>query len=238
MGRKKKTNNQDLLNITNEELPVVQIEHINELETNPIYSLQVDPENKYKFSKETKKFIENYIEFRNFPMAAELSQLDLDKAKEIFADYKTKNEIRRINRALYQRQFASKILSLDQIGGYLSSMLIDEYTPLASQLNSKDKLKVVELLLEINDIKKQAINNPTLIINKDINLQLKELSVDAIKELLEQSKNKDKKVEIIDSMNQDNVLSIEDKAYLETLPLKDLIDLVNETTKNKEENNE
>lgn len=235
MANKRKK--QELLNINTEDLPNIQVEHITELDTNPLYSLEIDPEDKYHFKDDEKLFIQNYIEFRNFPMAAELSKMDLDRAKEVFADYKIKNEIRRINRALYQRQFASKLLSLDQIGGYLSSMLIDEYTPLASQLSSKDKLKVVELLLDINDIKRNAINNPTLIINKDINLQLKELSVDAIKELLKRSANEDKlkKVEVIDDIDKDKTLTLEDKAYLETLPIEDLTNIINEISKNKED---
>lgn len=237
MPRKKKTK-QEIIKVNSEILPDIQIGHINELETNPLYSLEVDPENKYDFSQETKLFIENYIEFRNFSLASELAKLDFDKAKEIFSDYRVKNEIRRINRALYQRQFAAKMLNLDQLGSYLSSAITDEFVPTANHLSPKEKLKAIELLLEIQDIKTQSINNPTLIINKDINLQLKELSVESIKELLEQSKNKNEKTEIIEDLNKENLLTIEDKAYLETLPLKDLIDLVNETTRNRGDKNE
>ena len=55
-----------------------------ELETNPEFSLDVDPTDKYSMSEEQKTFIKNYVEFKSIPMAAELSGLDIDTAKSYF----------------------------------------------------------------------------------------------------------------------------------------------------------
>lgn len=214
----------------------LQVDYMTALETDPKYSLDVDPENKYSLSETHKNFIRYYIDFRNINTAAELAGIDMDTAKEFFTAYSTQTEIRRINMALYQRQFANKILGVDQLGGYLSSLLTDAYTPLANQLTTNDKLRVVDMLLKINDMKKNAFDDPAVIIEKDVNEQLKELSVDALKELIYQtSTNTDKKVELIDKLDIDNILTLEEKAYLQTLSTQELLKLINETSSIKKE---
>ena len=137
-------------------------------------------------------------------------------------------EIRRINRALYQRQFASKMLTLDQLGGYLSSLITDNFVPVASQLKSKEKLKAIELMLKIGDLKNQAINNPSDIIERDMDSQLKDLSIDAIQKLIEQtSDNKEEKKNLVEQIDPDQVLTMEEKSYLETLSVEELLKILN-----------
>lgn len=217
----------------------LQASYMSELELNPKYSLNVDPENKYSMSDLKKMFVKYYIEFRNVNTAADLCNIDMDAAKELFKDFAVQNEIRRINLALYQRQFATKLLDVDQLGGYLSSLLIDAYTPIADRLTTNEKLRVVDMLLKLNELKAEAFKNPTIIIEKDINEQLKDLSVDALKALLsDTSTNINKKVDLIDKLDKDNTLTMEDKAYLETLSTTELLQLINDIASHKGGNNE
>ena len=44
---------------------IIQSSYINEVETNPQYSLEVDPENKYNLSQIQKDFIKYYVEFKD-----------------------------------------------------------------------------------------------------------------------------------------------------------------------------
>lgn len=217
----------------------LQAAYMSELELNPKYSLDVDPEDKYNLTQLQKDFIKYYIDFRNVNTAADLCGIDMDTAKEYFKSFAAQNEIRRINLALYQRQFASKLLDVDQLGGYLSSLLVDAYTPIADRLSTNEKLRVVDMLLKLNEMKKEGLQNPTIIIEKDINEQLKDLSVDALKALISNTSNNiDKKVELIDKLDKDNTLTMEDKAYLETLSTTELLQLINDIASHKGGNNE
>lgn len=202
-----------------------------ELSTNLEFSLDVDPENKYNMSDEQKMFVKNYVEFKSIPMAADLSQIDLETAKMYFIAYSSQQEIRRINRAMYQRQFSQKLLTIDEIGGYLSSLILDENVPLADRVKTMDKVRIAQMLIDLQMYKHDAINNPDNIIDVDIESQIKDLSVKSIKALLSESNKKDTKKET-KNIQLDNALSVEEEAFLKTLPAKDILEILNEGDKN------
>lgn len=228
MGRKKKEAPQ--LPMSVEEANKLEREYVIELETNPKYSLQVDPENKYNMPLIQKNFIQHYVEFKNVNVAAELSGIDMDTAKAYFVSYSSQMEIRRINMALYQRQFHSKLLDIDQIGGYLSSLLTDTNVPIADRLKSSEKLKVAQMIIDLNLLKVNSMQNPAVIMNNDINVQLKDLSVDAIRELLKQS---EKRKEPNTYSTTCEELTPEEEAYLSTLPTEDLLQILDDSKKKK-----
>lgn len=228
MGRKKKEAPQ--LPMSVEEANKLEREYAIELETNPKYSLQVDPENKYNMPLIQKNFIQHYVEFKNVNVAAELSGIDMDTAKAYFVAYSSQMEIRRINLALYQRQFHSKLLDIDQIGGYLSSLLTDTNVPIADRLKSSEKLKVAQMIIDLNLLKINSMQNPAVIMNNDINVQLKDLSVDAIRELLKQS---EKRKEPNTYSTTCEELTPEEEAYLSTLPTEDLLHILDDSKKKK-----
>ena len=236
--KKKKTTQflaqrENLLARTTQEASELQMQHLAELESNPKYSLNVDPENKYNMSDVKKNFIQNYINFRNVNTAAQICKLDQEVANEWFVSYPVQQEIRRINMALYQRRFASKLISLDELSGYLSTMLTDEFVPLAEQLAPMEKLRVIEMLLKINDMKKESFDNPSMIMAKDVEIQIKDLSIATIKQLLEQKNMRDENAIVIDKIEDAEVLSPEEKSYLETLPTNELLKLVDDVNKGK-----
>lgn len=224
---KAKTVNYDVLSLQND--------YIDEIKNNPEYSLEIDPKHEYDFDKSQIEFIKNYIQFKSIATAAELAGIDLDIGKQYFLDYNIQKEIRRIHSALYQRQFCCKLLSLDQISGYLSSLITDSYVPIKDQLQTVDKLKVVNLLLDINKMKAEGLQNPDIIIEKDINEQIKELSVDTIKQLLEQKDTRNKKQELVSEIDKDSNLTLEEKAYLETLSTTELLKIIDENNKGEKD---
>ena len=210
-----------------------------ELETNPEFSLDVDPTNKYSMSDDQKTFIKNYVEFKSIPMAAELSGLDIDTAKAYFVAYSSQQEIRRINRAMYQRQFSHKLLTIDELGGYLSSLTTDENGPLADRVKTMDKVRIAQMLIDLQTYKNEGIDDPSKIIDADIEGEIKELSVKSIKLLIAQNdkkKNEKKKDEAIKTI--DSTLSPEEEVFLKTLPTKDILNLIEETNKGGNKNDE
>lgn len=224
MGKKEKKN---VPMLSQEQQLILQQNLMTELETNPEYSLEADPEGKLKMSSIEKDFIRHYVQFKSVGTAADLVGITMDEARPMFIDYKVQNEIRRINRALYQRQFASKLISVDAIGGYLSSLLTGENVPIADQLKTGEKLRVVELLLRLNELK-AGMSDPKDIMSRDISIQIKNLSVNTIQQLLQQNNTLKEKNSAINSID-DGSLTMEEKDYLRSLPLPELLKMIEET---------
>lgn len=199
MGRRKKPQKPEIVIFPEDKIQNLQVDYINELDLNPKYSLDVNPEGKYNMTDTEKKFVKYYIEFKSVLSAGELSGLTEDEAKQTFLKYPVQCEIKRINAAMYQRQFANKLLSLDDIGGYLSSLITNYNVPLAEQIKPSEKVEVAKLLIKLNELKNESINTPGKLIEKDLDEQLQSLSVETIKQLLET--NDSKKLLQIDELN-------------------------------------
>ena len=239
MSRPKKIDKarQQELSVISENSKEIQEVYMNELDTNPKYSLSVDPLNKYSMSEPQKKFIQYYVEFKNISTAAELAEISMEVAKQFFVAFSTQAEIRRINLALYQRQFCNKMLDLDQIGGYLTSLLTDDNVTIADRLKTSDKLRVAQMLIDLNKFKAESMMDPMTLMTKDIDVEIKSLSVATIRSLIKtQREMNDEKKEIISSVADD--MTPEESAYLSTLPTKDLLKLIEDSQSKGDNENE
>ena len=229
--RKKQT---QLPMLTPKQQEDVQLQIFEELNTNPEFSLEPDPTGLLKLDDIKKSFIKHYVQFKSIGTAAELTGIDMDIAKQCFNDYDVQNEIRRINRALYQRQFCNKLISIDDIAGYLTSLLTNENVPIADQLKTNEKLRVVELLLRLNELK-ASMNDPQNMMSKDITSEIKNLSVKTIQQLLEQNDSIKQKNKLISSIDTGN-LTMEEKSYLQSLSLQELLKLIEDINGGKNDN--
>lgn len=206
-------------------------EYLSELERNPKYSLVVDPENKYNFPDDQRKFIEQYVQLKDVKLAAKYADINNKEAQAYYVAYNTQAEIRRINLAMYHRQFAQRMLTLDQLGGYLSSLITEENVAPHDRLSTAAKLRVVDMLIELNKYKFETLyNNPRNMIHvQNVEEELKDLSIDTIKDLLKRASEKK-----ITAYEKDPTKSTEENFYLETLNNKELLNIIDET-QNKEE---
>lgn len=217
---------------------------IAELETNPLYSLEPDPTGELNMSDEKKLFLKNYIEFKNVPLASQLTGIDESKGQSYWLDGECRSEIRRINLAMYQRKFSRRLLSIDEIGGYLTSMLIDEDVATADQLPSRDKLKVAQMIIDLNKMKAETYNNPKVIEYVELEEEVKEMDVKSIKQLIRQTKDmqnphasmqikidelSEKKDKLIRQINVNNYLDPSEIAYLKSCSVEELESLINRT---------
>lgn len=238
MGRPSNAEKQQKLQSTalklQDEASVLQSAYIEDLETNPKYSLEVNPEKKYKMTISQCKFIEYYVQYKNINTAAELASIDLDTAKKYFIAYNTQMEIRRINLAMYHRQFATRLLTIDEIGGYLSSLLMDQNVPIADRLKTSEKLRVCEMIINLNRLKIDGLKDPSNMMGMNIDIQLKNLSIDTVKELLKTSKSKSNSPADI---YYDDTLSPEENAYISTLPTEELLEIIEKTKKGENDEN-
>ena len=235
MGRKKKLNSMTTL-LSTEEFKAKQQEYLETLKTNPQYSLIVDPENKYDLSDKEKEFIGLYCEFKNIEMSAIMSKMPLEEAFALFASYPCQQEIRRINVAMYQTQFANKLIGLNELGGYLSCLLSDN-VPAGDRISPEDKLLVAKLILDLHKyLNERLTSNPSDVIDLPVEEELRELSVNSIKSLLAQThkvnkKDKEEKEKLIESFENYNNFTQEEISFLKTLSIKELLNLLNSIEK-------
>src|SRR5574344_118679 len=233
MGRKKKLTTQALIDqaLANPVSSTDIDQYKKKLDEDPEYSLEPDPTGCLAMSDKEKTFIKNYIQFRNIPIAAQLTQISQDEGEAFYRSLSFKSEVRRLNNAMYQRQFATKMLTVDQIGGYLSSLLQDQ-VPEVDRLSSKDKPEVAKMLIEMNVMKSAAVNDPVKYNVIEVEAQVKDLSVRSIKALISQSKQTDeeskKKEQMITELDKDNSLTNDDLMYLRSLPASELLKLLDE----------
>ena len=222
MARRKKKQEIDKL--------IQQASH--EIATKPEYSLVVDPTNKYEFTDEQKKFIENFVQLRNVEISAQLSGLDPNEALSFALSYNAQEEVRRINKAIAHRQFSTKMANLDEIGGYLTSLLTGENLPFAEILSVKDKIDVAKLLIKVNELQQDSINDPSILMGKSLDFDLNDLSVKTIKSLLENMET-DEDVRNIDVTR----MSPEEVARVRTQPkeITELMGLLKKTRGGKNE---
>lgn len=228
--------------VSYDQLEILEDDYLNKVQVDPRFSIEVDPENHFHFSESQKDFIENYVQFKNVPLAAKLAGIEEELGMSYYKNYNIRMEIRRINLAMHHRAFATKMLDMDEIGGYLTSVLIGENLAEADKIGTRDKIQVAKLLMELNKMKREAIADPSNVIDAvDIQEDLSSLSVDTIQKLLKTSQKPtedlQKKEEVIEEINEtnSNALSSEEINHLKTLSTSELLNILEETNKAMQE---
>lgn len=215
------------------------------------YSLDPDPTGVLKLDSAQKNFIKAYIEFRSIPTAAQVADIDEALAQKYFFDETCRSEIRRINLALYYRKFSRRLLTIDEIGGYLTSLLVDEDISESDRLTNKDKLQVAKMIIDLNQVKADAYKNPRTIENVEfVEKEIQDLSTEQIRQIIAQTKRPTKeqkeaaaeenmkKDALLRKLNESGYFDPSEIDYLKTCSVAELEKLVNDNEEiiNKKEN--
>lgn len=204
----------------------VMSEYSKLLENDSAYSLEVDPKKKYKMTDKEKNFVRFYLEYRNVPYVANILGIKIDEANEMFSSYNVQQEIKRINNSLCLRQFQTKMLSIPELAAYLTSFITDENVPTAKQLSTADKVDLAKYLINLNVSMSQAMTDPSVVMTNTFETKVKDMSVEAIKSMLNASDNMEKKRALIDKINVKGQLTLEDVSFLETLSVDELLNIL------------
>ena len=219
-------------------IDTLKSDYIDKLSTDAAYSLVVDPENQYNFGETTKKFIKHMVNCNDVIKVCKILKINPEEGQKIYFTDGVRSEIMRLKSAVYHRQFAGRMINLDEIGGYLTAVLMDNVLD-CDKADLDQKIKISKLLIDLNDRKNKIVEDPNAIdvIPNNINDEIKDLSVDAIKSLLE-AKNKkkenhkapvrDAKDEIISQIKEKNNLTDEEAEALQALSTKELFDILKE----------
>lgn len=210
------------------------------LKEDPKYSLTIDPLHQYNFSELEEDFISYMIQYKNVQFVSTvLLNIPLQDGVEIYKSYNVQNEIKRINLAMYARRFATKMADLDQIGGFLTSGLIDDNVPVADRWGAKEKITASKLLINLNMLKKKAINSPEVVEVIEIQKDLEKLNPNDLKKLIELNDEDNlEKEKLIEIINQDGILSLEEIKNLRMMDLEELQDLVETIVEGEIDNEE
>lgn len=207
--------------------PTLHENYAQEINTNPLYSLQPDPLGTYGLDDETKQFIKLYTEYESIPTVCEIMGIDIKKGRLYYFQRAVQNEISRIKNAMYHRQFANRLLNINEIGGYLTSLLMDN-VPKAQQIGGKQKLQVVKMLIDINFKLDESMSKGDIEIldESEINKKLEKLNINELKQLIspnnETQIERDKKEEIIKAHTDIDKLSDNELKELLSLTLDEL----------------
>ena len=122
-------------------------------------------------------------------------------------------------------------VTLDQMGAMLTSYILDQM-PAAERLSTKDKMSAMKMVMDIHALKQKVVEEATPIDAVDVESQVKDLSVDALKALIQKTKvidnENDEKEEMIKALDNESALSNDDLHYLRSLPVEELKKLVDE----------
>lgn len=160
------------------------VKSLSEEEKNALHVLDKDDEG-YAFSELEKRFITQWIDFKNLVVVSATLGISQKDSSLILTNSHVRKEIDRLSLARMKFRFARRILTLDDCESYLTTAITDEGVALSDQLNSKEKLNAMRLLLDIKQMKADSLSNPTIIDNTPIEQQLEELSIETIKQLLD-----------------------------------------------------
>lgn len=150
----------------------------------------IDADNLYNWTDIQKKFLEYYIQTKSLKASCAMSGYSELDASVFLLSFDAQKEIRRINTAMTQMQFQQKMATLNDIGGYLTSLL-QGYTTQAEQLNVQEKMQVVDMLLKVHKIQLDAIKEPQTIIARDLNVDFSKLSIKTLKTLIDNYNSQD-----------------------------------------------
>lgn len=195
---------------------------LQEIDKDTSMSLEVSQ----KFNDNEREFIRLWIDYRNIVVVASMMNVSNEECQAMLSDYRIRNEIDRISIALTQRRFATRLMNMDEIEGYLTSMITDENVPYAERLTSDDKLKAIKLLMDAKEFKKNMIDNPDNMIDVSIDTTVKDMSIDSIKLLLSNSDSNPDKKKLIDLYSSENSLSPQEIASLNSMSSEELLKLV------------
>lgn len=164
------------------------MQYLEELSGDPKYSLAADPTGFYELDENHKTFIELYSQYNNLAIVCELMEIEPFIGKDYLLRFSTQQELRRLNLARYHRQIATKIISYQDLGSYLSSWLIGDATTESDKLKKSEKLQLIKLMMDWHKGMAEYSKSPHQIIDITVEEELEELKATDIRELLQKKK--------------------------------------------------
>ena len=139
-------------------------------------------------------FITIYYKTNSFHQTKSLLNLSNEDAVFMMKDPLIQEYIYKLKIERQRQLFKGKMLSLEELGIYLSSRLIDVNLPLNDKFNNNEKLQASKLLIDIYKTLNNYTENPNLLMsqtNIKNELKIEKLEVKELKDLLTKLEEKE-----------------------------------------------
>lgn len=158
---------------------------------NIVYSLEVDPLDKYHMSDQEKQFIRLYVDLGDIPSISQLMNVSQDILLEYLKSYSCQEEIKRLKQASYHRVFNSRILTIDELSSWLSSLISEDgLIGVDKKVSIGDKLKASAMLIDLHKYKNEVLAKPEVIMDDDMKDKIRKLNVEQLKKLIYKGKDR------------------------------------------------
>lgn len=181
----------------------------------------IDAQNEYFMTDIQKEFVFLYTQYHDPFVVGEMLHLTLEETFEVWSNYYVKRALEQLGKIMFYKQLAVKLDSIDELGGYLTSLLTDQNIPECDKLSPKEKLSICDLIIKLNEYKATLFIRSPDFVYKDLP------EGNPTKEkIIEFLKSKPKKEERQRKASQlPPEVSIFERIYLEALP-KDQFDMI------------
>lgn len=148
----------------------------------PEYSTEVDPQNKLGFTGQQRNFITMYIQYNDVGMML-ASGFTMDDITTLRSTPKIWNECQRIEKAIVAHRLVGKVLSLDELAAFLSSMVMGIGLPAHERLTPNAKLQAIRLLFEYVALssKPDALFNAIEVESQEIDKKVANMTTEEIR---------------------------------------------------------
>lgn len=138
-------------------------------------------------SNSQRDFITIFYQTNSLNMTKNLLNLSVDDVVFLYKDPLVRDILRKLEVERQKKLFKRKMLSLEELGIYLSNHLVDYDLPLSEKFDNKEKLDASKLLLDIHKTMNSYVENPNVLMsqtNIKNELNIEKLEVSELKELL------------------------------------------------------
>ena len=167
----------------------------------------------YKFNQDEKNFIYVFEKNNSLEKTSKQLNMPLESCSKLYSNPKVQEAIRFLRLQKHREIFNTKMMTLEDIGKYLSNVILD----LSGEIPFRDKLDATNLLINVhktmNDIQKDPIEINSYNI---LSTQVQNLTVNDIKNLLYERPqenvdestfvNEIKNLEVIDKVNKKHIV--------------------------------
>lgn len=181
----------------------------------------IDTQNEYFMTDVQKEFVLLYTQYHDPFVVGEMLHLTLEETFEVWSNYYVKRALEQLGKIMFYKQLAIKLDSIDELGGYLTSLLTDQNIPECDKLSPKEKLSICDLIIKLNEYKATLFIRSPDFVHKDLpeGNPTKEKIIDFLKSrpTIEERQRKTSQLP--------PEVSVFERIYLEALP-KDQFDMI------------
>lgn len=181
----------------------------------------INSQDEYFMTDIQKEFVLLYSQYHDPFVVGDMLQLTREETVEVWSNYYVKRALEELGRIMFHKQIIAKLDSIDELGGYLTSLLTDQDIPQCDKLSPKDKLAVCRLIIQLNEFKASLFVNSPDFIYKD--LPEGNPSKKKIVDFLKSQSTKEERQRKTSQLPPE--VSMFERIYLETLP-KDQFDMI------------